>query len=145
MIPAERWMTFLMRVGGLMCATAAAAVFFPESVMQATHRELGLGEFPASSPITLYLARSTSALCAFYGILLLMLSTDVRRYAPVITFQAFAMGIFAVAGNTLSYLDGMPLWWAAADGLAAGVLSVSVLLLQRKAAQQAGSSREPAS
>ena len=59
----------------------------PTTWIVATHKWLGLGDFP-DAPITQYLARSISALYAIFGGLVIVVSTDVRRYVPVIRFLA---------------------------------------------------------
>jgi hypothetical protein len=51
----------------------------PRSWLDVGHQVLGLGEFP-TAPMAEYLARSVSALCTFYGGLLLLLARDVRRF-----------------------------------------------------------------
>jgi hypothetical protein len=61
--------------------TAALAVLpfvMPFSWMAAVHESLGMGVLP-DKPVVDYLARYASAFSAFYGLLLLLLMTDVRR------------------------------------------------------------------
>src|SRR5882762_10148652 len=75
---AERWLVLLLRLIGSLCRLAVVSVWVPRSWIEAAHRWLGWGEFPAA-PIAEYLARSVSALSAFYGGLLVALSFDVGR------------------------------------------------------------------
>ena len=81
----ERILRILLRVAGGLPLTALLAVVMPTEWMDATHRWLGLGELPRA-PIVEYLTRSLSLLYAVFGALWLYMSTDVRRYAPLIAF-----------------------------------------------------------
>ena len=87
---AEDYLKLLLRAVGGLCLLGLISLWMPRSWIEATHRWLGWGEFPAA-PIALYLARSVSALTAFYGGLLVALSFDVRRYLPLIHYQALAI------------------------------------------------------
>ena len=96
-------------------ATAVFAIFMPVRWMAATHEELGLGQFP-TSPLVDYLTRSASLLYAWHGGLLLVLSTDVRRYRPVLLYLGT---VTAVGGLVLLGIDlhaGLPTWWTVAEG-----------------------------
>ena len=78
---------------GLLFATAA--VFLPVEWMANAHRWLGLGEFP-DSPITVYLARSTSLLYAVHGFLMLYTAIHLRQYLPlakVFGYLHFVIGL----------------------------------------------------
>jgi hypothetical protein len=78
------------------------------------------------------LARATSALCAIYGALLLLIARDIRRYAPVITFQAIATMVTATIGAMLGSRAGMPAWWMIGDALACWIFCGAMLWLQTK-------------
>ena len=69
----------LLGVIGVGLLVATAAVFLPVEWMAAIHRWLGLGEFP-DSPITIYLARSTSLLYAVHGFLMLYTAIHLHQY-----------------------------------------------------------------
>ena len=101
----------------------------PAAWMAYGHRALGMGEFP-DPPIAAYLARLTSGLYAFYGILCLLLARDVRRYASLITYQAVAIAALAVVAMIRGLSDGMPLWWLLADVGLAGGSCIATLFLQ---------------
>lgn len=70
---AERGLTLQLRFVGGLCVLAVFAVFLPQPAMAAIHESAGLGPFP-EAPIAAYLACATSALCAFYGGLLVLCS-----------------------------------------------------------------------
>jgi len=60
--------------------------------MAATHRWLGLGEFP-KAPVVDYLTRSVAALYGFHRGLLLLVSRDPRRYRRIVSYIAW-MNVF---------------------------------------------------
>jgi len=129
MITPETSLKVFLRIAGAMCLVAVVPALMPRAWIVACHAWLGLGAFP-QQPIAEYLARSTSALCAFYGGLLWVLSGDVRRYARVITYQAVAIMFLAIVGNVLSVRCGMPVWWAAGDAAGASTIGALSLVLQ---------------
>jgi len=83
----EAWLKLLLRILGGICVLAVIPLFMPRSWLDAGHQSLGLGQFP-TAPVAEYLARSVSALSAFYGGLLLLLARDVRRFVSIIKYQA---------------------------------------------------------
>ena len=129
MIAPEISLKVFLRIAGAICVVALVPAIMPRAWIVACHAWLGLGAFP-QEPIAEYLARSTSGLCAFYGGLLWVLSGDVRRYAPIITYQAVAIMFLAIVGNVLSVRCGMPVWWAASDAAGASTIGVVSLVLQ---------------
>ncbi len=98
--------------------------------MAVTNEWLGMGTLP-EKPIVEYLARSTSALCALYGGLLLLLATDVHRYAAVIRYQAIVTICLASAGAIFGFRAGMPAWWMTGDAAGCGIFCGGMLWLQR--------------
>ena len=85
----ERALILLLRLTGGLLVVAFFAIFLPTEWMATTHRWLGLGEFPRV-PLVDYLTRSASALYCIHGGLMLVLSRDVRRFAPVVVYVAMA-------------------------------------------------------
>src|SRR5687768_1536758 len=83
----ERALRAVLRLNGAITALALVAVFMPLDWMDRTHRSIGLGPLP-SGPVFEYLARTVSFMYVIHGTLCLLLSTNVRRYGPVITFVA---------------------------------------------------------
>ena len=126
MTRSERWLTILLRLGGVLTGAAVFAVFLPTETMAAIHRGLGLGELPAA-PITEYLTRSLSAMYALHGVVLLALSVEVRRHLRVVRWMGWAT---ALLGALLLFIDlraPLPGWWVAAEGpwvIMAGILLV---------------------
>ncbi len=83
----RRLLIVLLRFGAVMTGLAFLTLPLPVETMVSTHRWLGLGELPRA-PIVEYLARSVSAFYGFHGVLLFLLSSNVDRFAPIITYIA---------------------------------------------------------
>jgi hypothetical protein len=126
----ERALVVLLRVSGGVMLLALFAIVLPTEWMAATHRWLGLGEFPAS-PLVDYLTRSASALYAIQGGLVLVLARDVRRFAPVIVYVAWAGVVFGVIMIGVDAAAGMPLYWKVGEGPLVLVLGLITLWLAR--------------
>jgi hypothetical protein len=124
----EQWLALLLRVVGGVCLLALIPLWMPRAWIDSGHRWLGWGPFP-ESPIAEYLARSVSALSGFYGGLLVALSVDVRRYAPVIHYQAVAIMLLSASGVIVGSWAGMPLWFVGGDAVACWAYCVPMLLL----------------
>ena len=125
---AERWLVLLLRVVGGVCLLALVPLWMPRSWIDAGHRWLGWGAFP-SAPVADYLARSVSSLSAFYGGLLIALSFDVRRYAPLIRYQAAAIMFLSACGLVVGGWAGVPWWFVGGDALACWAYGVPMLAL----------------
>jgi len=128
---AERWLALLLRLIGGVCLLALIALWMPRGWMDAGHRWLGWGPFP-DGPVAEYLARSASALSGFYGGLLVAFSTDVRRYAPLIRYQAAAIMLLSASGAVVGSWASMPLWFVGGDAVACWTYCVPMLLLVRR-------------
>src|SRR5439155_12540712 len=111
---AERGLALLLRLVGGACLIALVSLWMPRSWIEASHHWLGWGEFPAA-PVAEYLARSVSALSAFYGGLLVALSFDVRRYAALVRYQAVAIMMLSVCGVVVGGWAGVPRWFVGGD------------------------------
>ncbi|MCG6924148.1 MAG: hypothetical protein LJF30_02330 [Acidobacteria bacterium] len=135
----ERALVVLLRVSGAVMLLALLAIVLPTDWMAATHRWLGLGEFPAS-PLVDYLTRSASALYAVYGGLLVLLARDVRRFAPVIVYLAVTGLVFGVVMIGVDVTAGMPRYWRLGEGPMVLVLSAVMLWLARGIQPLRGSS-----
>lgn len=126
--PAKALM-LLLRVGGCVMLLAALAIIMPTSWMVLVHRWLGLGAFPHSALVE-YLTRSISALYAFHGGLLLMVSLDIPRFAPVVRY----LGVATLAtGFILLVIDiyaDLPWIWILIEGpmvMLVGILIIGLL------------------
>lgn len=125
---AEHWLVLLLRLIGGICLLALIPLWMPHDWLDLAHRWLGWGAFPAS-PLAEYLARSVSALSSFYGGLLIVLSADVRRYAPLIRYQAAAIMLLAASGLVMGSRAGMPFWFVGGDAVACWAYCIPMLWL----------------
>lgn len=106
-------------------------VLLPGSQMSAIHRWLGLGEFP-DTPISFYLARSTSMLYGIHGTLMFLAGLRMARHhdlVPVFGWLHVAIGL-AMLGVDLT--AGMPWWWTAFEGVPIAMAGLLIVWLYRK-------------
>lgn len=125
---AERVLVILLRTLAAVLLLALPCACFPYSWMDAVHEGLGMGRLPRE-PIVGYLARSLSAMYAVNGGLAWLLSCDVRRFAPVIRFEAVASILFGAGIYVVGALEGMPAYWVWAEGPLVVLLGVALLWL----------------
>lgn len=111
----ERMLAVFLRVCAAIMLPAFPMMLLPVEWMAATHRFLGLGEFPAS-PLVDYLTRSASFLYGFHGGLLLVVANDVRRYRGVIVYVVVMGLAFGASMIAVDLHAGLPLRWALAEG-----------------------------
>lgn len=126
----HRALIILLRIVGVVTCTAIIASVMPTAWISATHQWLGLGDFPVT-PITQYLARSISALYAMFGALTVLVSVDVRRFAPIIRFLGYACIPFGALLIWIDAMAGLPTSWVLFEGPMTIVLGVVILLLAR--------------
>ncbi len=129
--PHERFLVFLLRFGGALTSLAFFAIWLPRDVMAASHEWLGLGAFP-DAPLTDYLTRTTSALYAVRGGLLFALSTDVRRFAPLILYLGFANAAFGIVATGVGLHAPLPLWWVLSEGPWVFAIGLTLIWLARR-------------
>lgn len=133
----ERWLVLLLRVFGAVTLLAFFAIFLPTSWMASTHRRLGIGEFP-HAPLTEYLTRSVAGLYALHGGFVVLASTDVRRFAPLVTYVAIGDALFGLGLVAIDAIAGMPWYWTVVEGPSVVVASVLILWLQMRMRQTSG-------
>ena len=126
---AENYLKVLLQVFGAVTVIALFPFVMPRSWMAAVHDWLRMGVLP-DKPVVEYLARTTSALYGFLGGLYLVLATDVRRYARVITYSAVATLLLSAVDTALSLRAGMPAWWMWSDVVACWLFGWGILILQ---------------
>jgi len=136
---AERRLKVLLRVVGIVCLPAIVAVFMPHSWLV---RGVELAE--PGTPVRVlvsYLARLVSAFYVLLGGMMVVFSTDVRRYAGPIRFVALwsllvivaflIYGVPALAKGSLGWF----IWFVASDIAFGFALAVAILLLQWRIAR----------
>jgi hypothetical protein len=127
---AESSLRLLLRALGMLDLLAFGAVLMPQEWMAATHAWLGMGNLPRAAVVD-YLARSASLMYAQHGAVFLFLSSDVRRFRPLIRTMAL---IAIVSGGMMLAIDllaGIPLFWTVIEGPGYIILAAIVLLLCR--------------
>lgn len=139
MTSAERWLKRLLRVIGIMCLPAIVGVLMPHCWLAWAVERVEPGT-PVKVLVS-YLARVLSAFYVLLGVLLLIFSTDVRRYVwplrllalwclPVpVVFIIHARGAFAAG------LTGWFFWAVALDMVCGFAMAVAILLLLSRIAR----------
>ena len=126
----QRSLAWILRLLGGIELAPIPTLLMPVESMKWVHQELGLGQLPVT-PVVEYLARSLSAFYAMHGAMVLFLSRDVVRFAPVIR----CWGVLMIAmGCVLLAIDisaGLPLWWTVAEGPFALVFGATIFWLGR--------------
>ncbi len=136
----ERHLKLLLRVVGIASLPAVVAVFMPYSWLV---RGVELAE--PGTPVGVlvsYLSRLLSAFYVLLGGMLVVFSTDVRRYAGAIRLVALwslmAVVGFLVYGAPALAKGGFGwfIWFVASDVAFGFALAVAILLLQWQIAKQ---------
>jgi len=130
-VPAVTALKVMLRVGGVLLCSAAFAVFLPREAMVATNAWLGLAPLP-EVPLTFYLARSTSALYALHGAILLLASTDPVYYRALIRLLGATTLVLGVVLVGIDRTAGMPAWWTWSEGPWVAVIGTILLALERR-------------
>jgi hypothetical protein len=132
MTGSERALRILLRINGFVTFLAVFPVFMPLDWMHEIHTRLNLGPVPIT-PIFEYMARTLSALYAIHGGLCFVLSSDVRRFGPVITYTAVAQVLFAVLVLWIDYKVHLPRLWTAIEAPAVLLMGALTLYLRVRA------------
>lgn len=122
----EKILVFVLRIYGIVAASAILAVFMPREWMEKLHEEFDLGTFP-DAIIVDYLARSLAAFYAMFGVLLWILSRDVRRYRSIVRYTACASIAFGALVLVLGLDLGLPPGWVAGEG--PSIIATGILIL----------------
>ncbi|HET6883914.1 MAG TPA: hypothetical protein VFI31_27415 [Pirellulales bacterium] len=131
---AERQLQLLLRALGTFDLLACGGVLMPDDWMAATHAWLGMGDFPRA-PVVDYLARSASLMYAQHGAVFLFLSTDVRRFRPLIRFMAVVALLSGGIMLAIDLLARIPLFWTIIEGPGYILLAITVLALCRRVSE----------
>lgn len=126
----------MLRINGSITSLAVLAVFMPLSWMDEAHRHLGMGPAPRE-PIFEYLARTVSFIYFIHGMLCLLLSTDVRRFGPVITYVGSIELVFAGFVLWIDTKAGMPRAWTLTEAPAIVLVSGLILFLRMRSRRSA--------
>lgn len=128
MNPWKLWTGRLLMLSGFFLTLAIVPVFFPVTLMQTIHQWLGLGEMPMS-PITIYLARSTSLLYFVHGATTVYVGWKVEKLWPIVKLLG---ALHVTIGLIMIYIDidaGMPSYWTLGEGAPIAALGGFILFL----------------
>lgn len=125
----SRALALVLRTLGCLDCLALLAVVVPRHWIETAHAWAGLGGFPRE-PIAGYLARSASALYALHGAMIVFVSFDVARYAPLIRFLALAALVHGTVMLGIDLAEPLPVWWRYGEGPAFAATGALVLWLQ---------------
>ena len=126
----ERILVWLLRLGGIVAGSAFLAMPLPIDWMAETHEWLGLGEFPRA-PLVEYLTRSIAAMYGFHGVLLLLVSCDLRRYRPIVFYLGVMNVLFGAMMLTIDLYAKLPMLWTLSEGPPIMAFGVVLLYLVR--------------
>ena len=106
----ERWLLIFLRLIGAIALLAFLASVMPTAWIISISEELGFTPFP-DSPLTFYLARNLSLLYGFVGATLLIISSDLPRYRPLVRYTAIGTLLFSGLQLVVDSMSGLPWWW----------------------------------
>lgn len=123
-----RILRVILAVTGAGLLLAVVPIFFPVSVINYLHQQLGLGQFP-NSAIAFYLARSTSLLYAMHGALMFFVSFNLVRYWPLVRLLGYLHVVLGLAMLGIDVSTPMPLYWIIGEGMPVAVTGMLILWL----------------
>ncbi|NIM01661.1 MAG: hypothetical protein GTN89_12695 [Acidobacteria bacterium] len=127
---AEKVLTWLLRVLGFLACLAIIAVVMPTSWMVAGAKYAG-SPF-VDNPLNQYLARSLSLLYAMFGVFVLYIARDVRRYRDLVSFMGWLTMVLGIALTAVDFAVGMPASWTWGEGPPTVVFGAVIVWLSRK-------------
>jgi hypothetical protein len=128
---AERALAWLLRIEAFMLLWALPAALLPTEWMDTIGRSVGLAELPRA-PLVEYLTRSLSLLYAGWAPVLLVLSSDLKRYLPLLWVYAWLSLAFTPAIVAIDVFAGMPVGWVVSEAVTvAGLAAAGFLLVWR--------------
>ena len=128
------WLQRILVVLGIGLLVAIIPVFFPVSTMATIHGWLGLGEFP-DNPITIYLARSTSALYAIHGAIILLTGIKINELELLVPILGWIHVVIGIVMLGIDLTTPMPWYWTAVEGVPISLGGVLVLWLWKRSQQ----------
>jgi hypothetical protein len=126
-------LVLVLRATAVLGLLAFVGEALPESWMKVVYEWDGkFGPWPGGA-LLLYLARVTSLLYGFIGLLALYMSFDVGRYLPLIRFIAVVSLLFAPVMLVVIWTAGLPTVWLVSEPVSILVISALMYATSRPA------------
>lgn len=128
---------WVLRFDGVVLCCAVFAIFLSDARMNQMHMDLGMGPIPEGALVS-YLTRTVSGLYFLRGLLVLLCSTDVLRFLPVIRLLGWGNLVFGLFVLGLDLRLGMPTFWTWMEGPSVVAIGAVMLWLARRAGREQG-------
>lgn len=123
-------LVILLRIGGCAMVLAFPMALLPTTTMASVNEAIGLGVYPSpAAPLLEYLTRSISLLYGFHGALLLVVATDVVRFAPIVRYLGVMNVLFGLGVLAIDLAAGMPAFWTWNEGPPVLATGLAILYL----------------
>ena len=132
---------WVLRFDGIVLCCAVFAILLSDARMNEMHEGMGMGPLPEGELVS-YLTRTVSGLYFLRGVLVLLCSTDVLRYLPVVRLLGWGNLAFGVFVLILDLRLGMPAFWTWMEGPSVIGIGLVMLVLAGAVAREPS---EPAS
>ena len=124
----DQLQSWVLRLTGATEILAFISVVMPRAWMESAHSWLGLGVM-SDGPVIMFMIRQASYAYGMHGVSLWLMATDVRRYQPLIVFNAISFLLASIVFSVIDYTTGMPFWWTIVDGFGCASFGAAVLIL----------------
>lgn len=129
---AEKLLSWMLMIIGCGLMVAFLFVLLSGKQMAAIHAWLGMGEMP-NTPITFYLARSTSLLYGVHGFLMFVCGKDIKKYIDLVPIFGWLHVMLGLVMLGIDWSSGMPWWWTTFEGVPIAMTGGFIVWLARKA------------
>ena len=109
----QKW---ILRIMALMSLPVLGAIFAPHLTVEKLSWLVGFGQ-PPQTPLLPYLAAGGSFVYLILSAVLWIISSDVARYRPLVTFIAYMCLVGVPMYLWIDTHTGMPHWWLLMDEL----------------------------
>ena len=129
---AEKILSWLMTIIGCGLMVAFFFMVIPAKWMMEIHARLGLGDM-LNTPLTFYLARSTSLLYGVHGVLMFVCGRNIRKFSDLIPIFGWLHVLIGTAMIGIDLTSGMPWWWTTFEGAPIALTGLALVWLSKKA------------
>jgi hypothetical protein len=127
----EKSLVWFLRLSAVMFLAATPFVFVPTAWMDAIAQSYGLASLP-DLPLMGYLTRHLSALYACMGASYWYISTDLRRFMPLVRFTVPLTFLQALVIVGIDIAVAMPLSWIVGEAISMFVWTLILWWLVRR-------------